>query len=79
VTPVVNRLVKTGNNLALILDRPMLERLKIDASTPLEVSTDREVIVITPRRNRRRTSKVRRLVSEAYRQYGGVFRRLAAQ
>jgi antitoxin component of MazEF toxin-antitoxin module len=76
---VVKRLVKTGNSLALVLDRPMLERLKIDASTPLEVSTDGEVIVISPLRNRRRTSKLKRLVDEAHRQYGGVFRRLAEQ
>ena len=74
---MVKRLVKTGKGLALVLDRPMLERLKIDASTPLEVSTDGEVIVISPVRQRRRTLKLKRLVEQAHRQYGGVFRRLA--
>jgi antitoxin component of MazEF toxin-antitoxin module len=74
---VVKRLVKTGNSLALVLDRPMLERLKIDARTPLEVSTDGEVIVISPVRERRRTLKLKRLVEQSHRQYGGVFRRLA--
>ena len=74
---MVKRLVKTGNSLALVLDRPMLERLKIDASTPLEVSTDGEVIVISPLRERRRTRKLKQVVEEAHRQYGGVFRRLA--
>jgi antitoxin component of MazEF toxin-antitoxin module len=72
---VVKRLVKTGNSLALVLDRPMLARLKIDASTPLEVSTDGDVIVISPVRDRRRTLKLKRLVNQAHRQYGGVFRR----
>ncbi len=74
---MVKRLVKTGNSLALVLDRPMLARLKIDARTPLEVSTDGEVIVVSPLRERRRTLKLKRLVEEAHRQYGGVFRRLA--
>jgi antitoxin component of MazEF toxin-antitoxin module len=76
---MVKRLVKTGNSLALVLDRPMLERLKIDASTPLEVSTDGEVIVISPVRERRRTLKLKRLVDKAHRQYSGVFRRLAQE
>ncbi len=76
---MVKKLTRTGNSLALVLDKPMLDRLKIDADTPLEVSTDGEVIVISPLRDRRRTAKLKRLVEEAHRQYGGVFRRLAEQ
>lgn len=74
---MVKKLTRTGNSLALALDKPMLDRLKIDADTPLEVSTDGEVIVISPLRDRRRTAKLKRLVEEAHRQYGGLFRRLA--
>jgi antitoxin component of MazEF toxin-antitoxin module len=74
---MVKKLTKTGNSLALVLDRPILDRVKIDANTPLEVSTDGEVIVISPVRDRRRTTKLKKIVREAHRQYGGVFRRLA--
>ena len=74
---MVKKLTKTGNSLALVLDKPMLDRLRIDADTPLEVSTDGQVIVISPLRQRRRLAKVKRLVEDAHRQYGGVFRRLA--
>jgi len=35
------------------------------------------VIVITPVRDRRRTARLKRIVAEAHRQYGGVFTRLA--
>lgn len=71
------KLTKTGNSLALVLDRRLLEAARIDAKTPLEVSTDGEVIVISPVRVRRRTAGLKRIVEEVHREYGGVFRRLA--
>ena len=74
---MVKRLTKTGNSLALVLDRRLLELTKIDDKTLLEVSTDGEVIVISPVRRRQRTTTLRKLVVEAHRQYGGVFKRLA--
>jgi antitoxin component of MazEF toxin-antitoxin module len=76
---MVKKLTKTGNSLALVLDKPLLDRVKIDADTPLEVSTDGEVIVISPLRHGRRTARLKRIVEEAHRQYGGVFRRLAEE
>src|SRR3989442_526117 len=47
------RLTRIGNSLGLVLDRPLLERLGIDAKTQLEVSTDGGVIVIAPARAKR--------------------------
>lgn len=74
---MVKKLTKTGNSLALVLDKSLLDLARIDAKTPLEVSTDGEVIVVSPLRNRRRTARLKRIVTEAHRQYGGVFKRLA--
>ncbi len=71
------KLTKTGNSLALVLDKPLLDQVGIDAATPLEISTDGEVIVISPVRNRQRTRKLKKVVAEAHRRYGGAFRRLA--
>jgi len=74
---MVKTLTKTGNSLALVLDRPLLEATGIDASTPLEVSTDGDVIVISPQRSARRNQKLRRVVDRMHERYAGVFRRLA--
>jgi antitoxin MazE len=71
------KLTRTGNSLALVLDRPILEATGIDADTPLEVSTDGDVIVITPVRDDRRAARVRRGTTEILDRYAGVFRRLA--
>ena len=71
------RLTRSGNSLALVIDKPLLEALGIDAETELEVSTDGDVLVVAPVRDRRRSKKLAEVVAEAHERYGGVFKRLA--
>lgn len=70
-------LTRTGNSLALVIERPVLEATKIGPETPLEVSTDGDVIVVSPVRDPGRTAKLRRGMDRIHRRYAGVFRRLA--
>jgi antitoxin component of MazEF toxin-antitoxin module len=70
-------LTRSGNSLALVIDKSLLEALEIDADTELELSTDGDVLVVTPVRDPRRSERAAELVAEAHEQYGGVFRRLA--
>ena len=76
-TYMTKRLTRSGNSLALVIDRPLLEALDIDAETDLELSTNGDVLVVTPIRDGKRKHDVAELVAEAHEQYGGVFRRLA--
>ena len=71
------RLTRTGNSLALVIDRALLEELDIEADTELELSTDGDVLVVTPLRDGERKRRLADLVAEAHELYGGVFRRLA--
>ncbi len=71
------KLTRTGNSLALVLDRELLEVTGIGATTPLEVSTDGEVIVISPVRAARRTERLRKVMERAHGRYAGTFKRLA--
>ena len=70
-------LTRTGNSLALVIDRPLLEATSIGPETPLEVSTDGDVIVVSPVRDPERTAKLRRGMERIHGRYAGVFRRLA--
>ncbi|HEV8244525.1 MAG TPA: AbrB/MazE/SpoVT family DNA-binding domain-containing protein [Polyangiaceae bacterium] len=70
-------LTRTGNSLALVLDKPILEATGIDADTPLEVSTDGDVIVISPVRSKKRTATLKRVLADLDREHAGAFRRLA--
>ncbi len=74
---MVKHLTKTGNSLALVLDRPLLEAARIDADTALEVSTDGDVIVITPVRDAERVEKLRSGIEAINARYAGVFQKLA--
>jgi antitoxin component of MazEF toxin-antitoxin module len=74
---MIKRLTKTGNSLALVLDRPLLEATKITLETELEVSTDGDVIIVTPVRSKDRTEKLKAGMEAIHARYAGVFRRLA--
>lgn len=71
------RLTRTGNSLALVLERPLLEATGIDATTIVEVSTDGDVIVVTPVRARKRAKKLESALQAINVRYAGVFKRLA--
>jgi len=55
----------------------MLEAARIDESTPLEVSTNGDVIIVTPVRERKRTAKLQAAVETIEREFAGAFKRLA--
>ncbi|HUP49101.1 MAG TPA: AbrB/MazE/SpoVT family DNA-binding domain-containing protein [Thermoanaerobaculia bacterium] len=74
---MIKRLTRTGNSVALVLDKPLLEQLGIDESTPLEISTNGDVLVVTPVRDRRRGEALRKALAAMDEKYAGVFRRLA--
>lgn len=71
------KLTRTGNSLALVLDRQLLAATGIDATTRLEISTDGDVIVISPVRSARRTERLRMIMGRAHDRYAGTFKRLA--
>jgi len=74
---MVKRLTKHGNSLALVIDRPILELLKIDADTPLEISTDGQVLVVSPVRDAEHQKKFEEALEKVNRKYGRALKRLA--
>src|SRR3989442_13752780 len=73
------KLTRIGSRLALVLDKQLLDRVGIDADTPIEASTNGQVIVLSPVRDHRRTGKLKKIVAEAHKRYGGGVRRLAEE
>lgn len=74
---MIKKLTRTGNSLALVLDKKLLEQLGIDEKTELELSTNGDVLVMTPLRGKTRQRKFRRSAERINRKYAGLFRRLA--
>jgi len=73
----MKKLTKHGNSLALVIERPILDLLKIDAATPLEVSTDGNVLIVKPHRRHRENKKIQKALEWANAHYGNALRRLA--
>jgi len=74
---MVKRLTKHGNSLALVIDRPILELLKIDSDTPLDISTDGKQLVIAPAKSSARRKKFEAAQEFAHKHYEKAFRKLA--
>lgn len=74
---MIKRLTKHGNSLALVIDRSVLELLKIDNDTPLEVSTDGNVLIVSPVRDEARAARFREALENTNRKYGRALKRLA--
>ena len=74
---MVKKLTKHGNSLALVIDRPILDLLKIDPDTPLDVSTDGTQLIVAPLKRSDRRKKFEAAQDWAHKRYGKAFRKLA--
>jgi antitoxin MazE len=74
---MIKKMVTHGNSAALIIDKPILDILKIDMETPLEISTDGKNLIISPVTDKKRERKFRAALQKVNRKYGKVLKRLA--
>lgn len=45
----MKKLTRHGNSWALVIDKPVLDLLKIDpAETPMELTTDGDALIVSP-------------------------------
>ena len=70
-------MTKIGNSLGVVLDRPLLEHLGIDAESELEISSDGSVILIAPVRSKKRDAKLKKVTDRVFGTYAGAFKKLA--
>ena len=55
---MITTLTVVGDRLALVLDPTLLEQLRIDADTPLEVETDGQALILRPQRLEARRARL---------------------
>jgi antitoxin MazE len=70
------KLSVVGNSLGLIIDKPVLELLRIDKETTLDVSTDGESLLIRPVRSER-SERVRAASNRVADKHAKAFEKLA--
>lgn len=74
---MIKRLTRHGNSLALVIDRGILDLLKMDSDTPVEISTDGNVLIIAPVRDESRAAKFKEALDKTNRRYGRALKKLA--
>jgi antitoxin component of MazEF toxin-antitoxin module len=74
---MIKNLVKHGNSWALVIDRPILDLLKISPEAPLEISTDGRSVIIAPAGASAAKERVRAARKKINAKYSKAFKKLA--
>lgn len=74
---MVKHLTQHGNSAALVIDKAVLELLRITMKTPLELVTDGKSLIISPVRDGRRASRFRAALEAVNRRHAKTLKALA--
>ena len=74
---MIKKMVSHGNSAALIIDKPVLDLLKMDINTPLEITTDGRSLIISPVESAGREKKFRAALDKVNRTHGKTLKKLA--
>jgi len=74
---MVKTLTKHGNSYALVIDKPILELLRVDPSTPFEIVTDGQCLVLTPVRDPDAQARFDDALKRVHKRFGRAMKRLA--
>lgn len=74
---MIKNLKKHGNSLALVIERPVLELLGVDADTSFEVTTDGQVLILTPVRDANRRDDFKDALEKVNTKYSNTLKKLA--
>lgn len=74
---MIKKLVSHGNSAALIIDKPIMELLKVNMKTPFEVTTDGRNLIISPVESGKREKRFRAALDKVNRTHGKTLKKLA--
>jgi len=74
---MLKTLKKVGNSHALFLDKAILELLKIDADTPLELRIEDGVLIVVPVHDPRKHRQIDKVMEGIRKRYSKSFKKLA--
>lgn len=74
---MVKMLTRHGNSYALVIDKPILDLLRITPETPLEVTTDGSGLWVRPAPDPEHHRKFLRALRLVNKRYGVALRKLA--
>ncbi len=74
---MIKKLTPHGNSFALVIEKPILQLLNINASTPLEVRTDGANLIVSPVLDQKRAKAFQSAMEKVNKNHDKTFRTLA--
>ena len=74
---MLKKLISHGNSAALIIDKPILDLLKVDMDTPLEITTDGKNLIISPVADEKREKRFKAALEKVNKRHEKTLRKLA--
>lgn len=74
---MIKKLTKHGNSMALVIDKGVLDLLDIREDTPLDISTDGKILMVSPVRDEARKRQFEDALGKVNKRYGRALKRLA--
>lgn len=74
---MIKTLTKHGNSLALVIEKPILELLGADAETPFDVTTDGQVLILSPIRDAGSSEAFAKALDKVNARYPNALKKLA--
>ena len=73
---MVKKLIQHGNSVALVIDKPIMEILKITNETVFELSTDGKNLILSPQIENNQEDTIIHSLEKINKRYGAVLKRL---
>ncbi|KAF0246534.1 MAG: transcriptional regulator AbrB [Planctomycetota bacterium] len=74
---MIKRFARHGNSWALVIDRGVMDLLRIDPEVPVSITTDGTRLLIEPVRETGNDARFRAVMNKVHRRYAKAFRKLA--
>jgi antitoxin component of MazEF toxin-antitoxin module len=74
---MIKTLTKHGNSYALVIEKPILELLRVTPETPFEIVTDGQCLVLAPVRDTAEEKKFQNALDLVHKRFGRAMKRLA--
>jgi antitoxin component of MazEF toxin-antitoxin module len=73
---MIKKLIKHGNSVALVIDKPIMEMLHITNETFFELSTDGKNITLSPQNTVTQENNILESLGKINKKYGNVLKKL---
>lgn len=74
---MIKYLTAHGNSLALVIDKAILELLKMTPDSPVEIATDGKSLIVSPIQDEKREKKLKAALAKVNRKHGKTLKKLA--